>query len=199
MLELEMRASLPLPLLLLPCLGCPKAPEVLAASPAAPSAEQPVAAAPVEPAPVDPDAELTAWYQDMRLACIDRRTAIYAQHQADPSGEHALAGGSGVMSGLAAAGLVSWQAANDPRVNDQALALTPEAPGTPLPARTTPAAPGLYPSLPTEVQGRLAAIELAMGEADQLWRDWQEQPQDPQRQALETQLDKLRQLCTGVH
>jgi hypothetical protein len=145
------------------------------------------------------DPALVTWYQDMRLACSDKRTAIVARYHSSQNSEPGALLGHSVWSDMAKAGLVSWQAAGDPRVNDRTLARTPEpADYRPLDARSSTASPQLYPALPAEVTGRLQTIELSQGQADTAWRAWQEQPGEDQRAALVSQLEALQQLCTGA-
>jgi hypothetical protein len=174
------------------------APAAAAATP--PSTEAP-APAPTEAAPVaptaPPDPEIVAWYQDMRLACVDRRAAIVARAQPQRGQEPGLLLGQTTWTAAAQAGAVSWGAATDPRVDDKALARTPEPAdyhrqGAPAPQAV------LEPDLPAEVLGRLRAIELCQGQADVAWRAWQAQPLPAERQALTEALVVLQGLCTGV-
>ncbi len=150
-------------------------------------------------APPPPDPAIVTWYQDMRLACQDKRTSNVARHRGSKSSEPGIWTGQSVWSDMARSGLVSWQAANDPRVNDRTLARTPEpADFRPLDARSSSAAPQLYPELPAEIAGRLQAIEGAQAAADSAWRAWQEQPDDATRAALVSCLDRLQGLCAGL-
>lgn len=140
---------------------------------------------------------IVTWYQDMRLACGDKRTSLVAKHHGTQSSEPGALFGQNVWSDMARAGLVSWQAAGDPRVNDRTLARTPEpADFRPLDARSSTAAPQLYPALPAELTGRLQAIELAQAQTDTAWRAWQEKPGDEQRAALVSGLEVLQGICT---
>jgi hypothetical protein len=152
--------------------------------------------APAEDPPLDP--ALVTWYQDMRLACGDKRTSIVARHHSSHSSEPGALVGHSVWADMARSGLVSWQAASDPRVNDKTLARTPEpADHRPLDARSSTASPQLYPELPAEVTGRIQAIELAQGQADSAWRAWQEQPDEATRAALVVELERLQGLCAS--
>ena len=175
---------------------------VLLAAPTAWGQEPAEEAQPPEPpqakAP-ELDPALVTWYQDMRLACGDKRTAIVARHHTTQSHEPGALVGHSVWADMARSGLVSWQAAGDPRVNDGTLARTPEpADYRPLDARSSTASPELYSALPAELTGRLQAIELAQGQADTAWRAWQEQPGEAERAALVTSLEALQGMCSGV-
>jgi hypothetical protein len=167
--------------------------------PVPPAAE--VSADPASSASPDPtpDPELVAWYQDMRLACADRRATIVARAQVQRRQDPQIFLGETTWAAAAQAGAVSWGAAADPRVNDKTLARTPEPADfrrrdTPAPAPQ--AAP--EPELPAEVLGRLRAIELCQGQTDVAWRAWQAQPLPPERQALIEALAALQGLCTGA-
>ncbi len=164
--------------------------------PAAEPVEEPTPAADTEP---ELDPALVTWYQDMRLACSDKRTSLVARHHGSTSSEPGALVGHSVWADMARSGLVSWQAASDPRVNDKTLARTPEpADFRPLDTRTSDPSPQLYPALPAELTGRLQAIELAQGETDAAWRAWQDDPGEPQREALVAGLEELQRLCTGM-
>jgi len=150
---------------------------------------------PAPPPALEP--EIVAWYQDMRLACADRRAAISARAQAQDAEARGLLLGPSTWTAAAQAGTVSWAAATDPRVDDKALARTPEPADFRL--REVPAPrPAPEADLPAEVIGRLRLIELRQGEADAAWRAWQEEPAAVERQALVGALEALRGLCTGV-
>ncbi len=147
--------------------------------------------------PLDP--AVVTWYQDMRLACSDKRTSIVSRYQASNSLEAGALVGNAAWSAAATGGVVSWQAANDPRVDDRAQARTPDMSGPPtFTPRLGSPSPELYPSLPADVTGRLQAIELAQGQADTAWRAWQEQPGQAERQILVGQLEVLQGLCAGA-
>jgi hypothetical protein len=163
----------------------------------APDPDPAQGSAPAEAA--SPDPALVTWYQDMRLACSDRRTEIVAKHHRGQSHEPGVLVGYSVWADMARSGLISWQAASDPRVSDKALARTPEpADRRPLDARSSTASPQLYADLPAELSGRIQAIELAQGEADSAWRAWQAQANEATRGALVTELEKLQGLCVGA-
>jgi hypothetical protein len=166
-------------------------------------AQEPATEAP-SPAPTELEAPrldpaLVTWYQDMRLACSDKRASIVARYHTRQSSEPSALFGQSVWSSMARSGLVSWQAAGDPRVNDRTLARTPEpADFRPLDARSSDPSPQLYPALPAEVTGRLQTIELAQGQTDTAWRTWQAQPGETERATLVSQLEALQAMCTGV-
>jgi len=162
-----------------------------------PPAQEPAAPTMVEAPTLEPT--IVIWYQDMRLACTDKRTCLVARHHGTQSSEPGAWFGQSVWSDMARSGLVSWQAASDPRVNDRTLARTPEpADFRPLDARSSTAAPQLYPALPAELTGRLQAIELAQTQTDTAWRTWQDDPSDEHRSALVTRLEELQGMCSGV-
>ncbi len=162
------------------------------AEPAEPAAQEPASTDDLDPAVV-------TWYQDMRLACSDKRTSLVARHHGTQVSEPGALFGQSVWSDMARSGLVSWQAASDPRVNDKTLARTPEpADFRPLDSRSSTATPQLYPALPAELTGRLQAIELAQGQADTAWRAWQDDPSDQHRALLVTRLEELQGMCSGV-
>jgi hypothetical protein len=163
----------------------------------APLLAQEPASTPEEPPVLDP--AVVTWYQDMRLACQDKRTSIVASHHSSKSSEPGIWTGQLVGSQMARAGLLSWQAANDPRVNDRTLARTPEpADFRPLDSRSSSPSPQLYAELPAEITGRLQAIEGAQAEADTAWRAWQEQPGEEERAALVERLERLQGMCAGL-
>jgi hypothetical protein len=145
--------------------------------------------------PLEP--EIVAWYQDMRLACADRRTAITARAQAQDADARGGLLGPSTWTAAAQAGTVSWAAATDPRVDDKALARTPEPADFRLREVPDPR-PAPAPDMPAEVVGKLRLIELRQGEADSAWRAWQAQPESAERQALVAALEALRGLCAGV-
>ena len=163
-----------------------------------PPAQEPTAPTAAEAPSLDPT--IVTWYQDMRLACSDRRTSLVARHHGTQTSEPGALFGHSVWSDMARSGLVSWQAASDPRVNDKTLARTPEpADHRPLDSRSSTAMPQLYPALPAELTGRLQAIELAQGQTDTAWRAWQDDPSDEHRFVLVTQLEELQGMCNVVH
>lgn len=162
-------------------------------APEAPSTEAPAAEAP----PLDP--ELVSWYQDMRLACADRRAAIVARQQSQDRRDPGTYLAHSTWAAAAQAGAVSWAAATDPRVDDKALARTPEpADFRRLDPHPPASQAAIEPDLPAEVLGRLRAIELRQGQADVAWRAWQASPGAAERRALIDALEGLRGLCTGV-
>ncbi len=145
------------------------------------------------------DPALVTWYQDMRIACSDRRTSIVSRYQASSANEPGEWFGTAAWSAAARGGVVSWQAAADPRVDDDALARTPDVAGAPSfsPRQGAPS-PTTYGSLPANITGKLHAIELAQGEADEAWRAWQAVPREEERSSLVERLETLQELCSGV-
>ncbi len=168
----------------------------LAQEPTAPQASDPTPQASDATEPTLDPAVVT-WYQDMRLACNDKRTSLVARHQGSQRTEPAALFGQSVWSDMARSGLVSWQAAGDPRVNDKTLARTPEPAGHhSIDSRSSTAAPQLYDELPAELTGKIQGIELAQAKADTSWRAWQTEPSEDQREALVAALELLQRLCT---